>query len=1327
MITHSPPLVATLPKPEPDSFRRVACSMRLLSFVTVIFVLFAYSSQAQIFRAGAAVVDISPNQFPVLVNAMFTERTADKVVDPLFAKSLVLSDGTNKIAICVVDTCMLPRDLIDQAKDLAQKQIGIASSNILVSATHTHSAPSGMGCLGSRADAGYAATLPAKIAQAIVTAHAQLVPAKIGWTVTNDWRHTFNRRWIRRPDRMVVDPFGNSSARAHMHPGYQSPDAIGPSGPVDPALSIISVQTQTGEPLAILANYSQHYYDSPLISSDYYGRYAQHLARLLGATNSQVPFVGIMSQGTSGDGMWMDYGAPKKDIGYDAYARELAEETVQACAAIEYRKFVSLRMLEHTLKLKYRTPNPERLAWANEIASKLNGKLPQTLPEVYALEAIYLNARPETELKLQTIAIGDLGIAAWPNEVYAISGLKLKLQSPLPVLFNIELANGAEGYIPPPEQHKLGGYTTWPARTAGLEESAEPKITAELLAMLEQTSGLSRKVIDDKPGKYAEEVLAAKPLLYWRLNQINFGPAIDASGHGNQGTFENGVAFFLPGPGSGDGISPKPELIKSEFGGPNHINRCVHFCGGRVQATLKDLGQNYSVELWFWNGLPNDARPVTGYFFSKGKDAEKNANGDHLGIGGTYESDSTGKLIFFNGNDKNQLLKGKSILEPKQWHHVVLVRAGTKVTVYLDGNPEPEISGQADNAENTEGGEIFIGGRNDNFANFEGKLDEVAIFSRAISPKEAHNHFMAAGVSVNMTPASMAASKISAAPVSKPLSPLETLAGIHVRKGYRAELVVVEPLVIDPVAIEWDTRGRLWVVEMADYPMGMDGKGKPGGRVRVLEDTNGDGKYDKSTLFADGLNFPNGILTWRDGVLITAAPNVLFLRDTDGDGKADTQEVLLSGFLEGNQQLRVNSLRWGLDNMVYCAAGGHHRGHGAETKIYSSRTGKITALGSRDFRFDPDTGELDPESGPTQFGRNRDDWGHWFGTQNSYPLWHYVLPDHYLRRNPHVPSRDPVQQLLNPRSPEVFPASPAEKRYHSFNEAGHFTSACAGMIYQDDLLFGRSEKIHAFVCEPFHNLVHHAVLTEDGVTFQASRADEEQQSEFFAAEDRWCRPVMIRTGPDGALWVVDMYRYMIEHPDWLPPEGKNELLPNYRAGDDKGRIYRILPERISAKPIPQLENMKGSALVQALTNSNAWVRDKAQQLLIWRKQTDVVPDLEKLSREGIDARTRVQALCTLDGLELLSSKTVMLALRDSAPGVRENALRLAEKQRNSEVISAVTRLTNDANAKVQLQLAFTLGTWNSPQAGEALAQLAFNKGATNPSFQHSGIRSLEFT
>ncbi|MCI0539000.1 MAG: hypothetical protein L0Z50_27655 [Verrucomicrobiales bacterium] len=695
------------------------------------------------FRAGAWATEISPTNFPVRVNAMFTERSATNVADALFAKALALDDGTTRLVLCVVDTCMIPRDLIDRAKAGASQATGVPAERMLVSATHTHSAPSAMGCLGSRVDPTYAAFLPGRIAAAMVGAVAQLAPARVAWAQTDDWEHTFNRRWIRRADKMLTDPFGQRNVRANMHPGHESSDAVGPSGPVDPQLSVLAVQRADGKPLALLANYSMHYYGSPLLSSDYYGRFARHVAALLGADDR---FVGIMSQGTSGDLMWMDYGAPRREIGYDAYAAEIAQRVASMVKGMQWHDAVPLKIAERTLELGYRVPDEKRLVWAKEVAAKLGEKLPQSQPEIYALETIYLHERPRTELRVQALRIGELGIAALPNEVFAVTGLKLKQRSPFAATFNIELANGAEGYIPPPEQHKLGGYTTWPARTAGLETEAEPRIVQAALALLEEVAGRPGRVPVQESGPYARTVLEAQPRAYWRLEEIVPPTAHNAAGNKYHATFEDGVALFLPGADGRVGHQPPQPPVPNSFSGAQ-INRAAHFAGGRLRANVP-LGDSYSVELWFWNGLPAGARATTGWLFSREPEDDKVVPAECLGIGGASHGDRAGKLILSSGNEREDVFAGRTALALRAWHHVVLVREGAKLRVHLDGRVDPEISGTFTRVVLPGENALFIGGRSDGFFNFEGKLDEVALYPRAVSADEIAAHYQASGLTV---------------------------------------------------------------------------------------------------------------------------------------------------------------------------------------------------------------------------------------------------------------------------------------------------------------------------------------------------------------------------------------------------------------------------------------------------------------------------------------------------------------------------------------------------------------------------------------------------
>ena len=1319
------------------------------------------------FRAGAAMVDITPTVFPVIVNGMVEERTATMAHDVLMARALVLDDGKERIALVVVDSLMLTRAMLDDAKEQASQLTGIPPNRMLISATHTHSAPSAMPCLGSRVDPEYAQFLPGQIVRCIVQASEKLTPAKVGWAMVTDDQNNNCRRWIFRSDRMAMaDPFGQFNVRAHMHPGYQSPNHIGPSGPADTDLTVLSVHTTDDKPLAVLANYAMHYYGSPLVSGDVCGRFGLKFAELIGVSNQQPGFVGILSQGTSGDSMWMDYSQPAKPNDLDAYVKALAEGAVRACESIQYRSDITLAMAEETLKLNRRAPDEARLQWAHELVAQVGDRLPRGWSEVYAFEQLRLHEEPTAELKLQAIRIGDFGITAIPDEVFGITGIKLKNGSPLAVTMNIELANGAEGYIPPPEQHALGGYTTWAARTAGLEVAAEPQIVETLTRLLEQVAGKPRRDTVDEQHAYAKAVMESKPKAFWRLGEISGTAAADALGI-HHARYEDGIAFYLPGP-KGDGLNQQPRG-----------NRAAHFAGGRVAATVPQLGNVYSVECWVWNGFPNSERAVTGYFFSRGPDGDAQVAGDHLGIGGNYMNLGwDGKLFLFNGNKRDEAIIGRTVLETRTWHHVALVRNGNHVTVYLNGNLQPEIDGELEATFAEADDKIVLGGRSDRLFGLEGRLDEVTLYDRVLTPEEVSSHFTVADAEIVPQ-----ISEVVPKPDTPPLSPEESMKVAHVREGYELQLVAAEPLVIDPVAIDWGPDGKLWVAEMADYPSGMDNNGKPGGRIRFLEDKNNDGKYETSTVLLNDVPFPTGVMAWGKGVIVTAAPEILYAEDSDGDGTADIRKTLFSGFLEGNQQLRVNGLRWGLDNWIHCASGSHHPGYGADSQILSHVTNERTAVGSRDFRIRPNEGLIDPQSGPSQFGRNRDAWGNWFGEQNSYPLWHYVLEDPYIRRNPHFAPPDP-RNLMTPSNPLVYAATPPEKRFHSFEQSGRYTSACSGMVYLDELLFGENEQSplprvggegqgegaatlalnaaeqstpssglrppsplklgekgqfqhlplqHAFTCEPFSNLVQHNLLIDDGVSFRLERdpAEADAKTDFFASEDRWCRPVMVRTGPDGALWIVDMYRYMIEHPQWLPKEGQAELRPFFRSGDDRGRIYRIVPKAASGNPgerggvslpvcSPRMDQCSTADLVESLESPNGWRRDMAQQLLIAARDELAVELLSTMVVGGKRPTARMHALCTLDGLNALTPKIVESALQDSHPGVRRYAVRLAPAAQVS--LTSLLSLTQDADAKVRLELACVAGQVQDIASARILGDLLLCD--TDPYLRAAVISSL---
>ena len=552
--------------------------------------------------------------------------------------------------------------------------------------------------------------------------------------------------------------------------------------------------------------------------------------------------------------------------------------------------------------------------------------------------------------------------------------------------------------------------------------------------------------------------------------------------------------------------------------------------------------------------------------------------------------------------------------------------------------------------------------------------------------------------------------ELIAFPAPPPKSPQDSLDAIRVPEGFAVQLVAHEPLVLDPIAFDWGADGRLWVVEMGDYPKGVDGKGKPGGQIRILEDTNGDGRYDKYTLFLDGLNFPTGVMPWRKGAIISAAPEIFYAEDTDGDGKADLRKTLFTGFSEGNQQHRVNGFQYGLDNWIYGANGD------SGGTITSIANGSNTVINGHDFRFRPDTGQFQRQSGQTQFGRYRDDWGNWFGNNNPNWLWHYFLPEHYLARNTHLLTRSNKQMLGEyTDSRRVFPISPSIQRFNTPQSVNYLTSANSPSPYRDSL-FGAAFENSIFISEPVHNLVHREVLTPTGLTFTSHRADKENGREFLASADNWFRPTMIKTGPDGALYIADMYRFVIEHPEWISPEMQQRL--DLRAGHDMGRIYRVHPKSIPLRPIPRLDTLDTPALVAAIESPNGWQRDTVQRLLFERADPSARKPLAAIIANSKDPKVRLQALCSLDGIGAIDPVVLRGALNDTNPIIRAHAIRLCE---NGPLELALPR-ANDADVRVRYQLAFSMGEWKNPQAATVLVEIAI-RDADNPFIQQAVLSS----
>lgn len=459
------------------------------------------------------------------------------------------------------------------------------------------------------------------------------------------------------------------------------------------------------------------------------------------------------------------------------------------------------------------------------------------------------------------------------------------------------------------------------------------------------------------------------------------------------------------------------------------------------------------------------------------------------------------------------------------------------------------------------------------------------------------------------------------------------------------ELVAAEPRVVSPVSMAWDESGRLFVAEMQDYPNSPDG-----GSIRLLRDLDGDGRYERESIFADHLHFPNSVLPWNGGVLVTAAPDLWFLKDTDGDGRADERRVVFTGFGTGNQQLRANGLFWGLDGWIYGANGRSdgkvHRGEGPE--------GAAISIRGRDFRFQPGSGEFETLAGRSQFGLGRDDWGQRFLSWNTIPVRHEVIPDADLARNPRTAAADPLQDCLPPGEPgEVFPRTPSPLVFN--NESGQHFNALSGLhLFRGDAL-GSAYSGSAFVGESLRNLVHRRVLVPDGPTFRAERG--ETRTEFLSSSDPWFHPVAFATGPDGALYVADFYRRFVEHPDWVAREMRDRI--PWAEGKGHGRIWRIRSRSQPARP-NDLSRFASSGnlelLIQTLDHPNGWHRDTAQRLLFERFPHASLDALALAVSEGRSPEGRVAALYTWSALGGTDPEVLGRAVKDSDPHVRAAAL-----------------------------------------------------------------------
>jgi putative membrane-bound dehydrogenase-like protein len=540
---------------------------------------------------------------------------------------------------------------------------------------------------------------------------------------------------------------------------------------------------------------------------------------------------------------------------------------------------------------------------------------------------------------------------------------------------------------------------------------------------------------------------------------------------------------------------------------------------------------------------------------------------------------------------------------------------------------------------------------------------------------------------------------------ASPPEPEEARRLLRLDAGLRVELVAAEPEVESPVAMAFDEAGKLWVVEMRDYPNGPAPGKPPGGRIRVLEDRDGDGRFETSHVFADHLLFANGLLPWKGGVIVTVAPRIIYLPDRDRDGRADEPEVWFEGFAAQNPQLRVSHPVLSPDGWVVVVNGLR----GGSVRRPGQTDDQALRLGGLDFAFDPlDPSRFELVSGMGQYGNTFDEWGRRFVCDNNHHLRHVVFPDRAARRNPFlaIPAVVADTSVLEPgplsSGGRVYPIS--KNWTTSSLHVGRFTAACGVHIAKGDLL-PPAYRGNAFTCDPTGNLVHRETLEPHGATFRSRPA--EAGREFLASPDEWFRPVFLADGPDGALYVVDMCRAVIEHPEFMPAELKHR--PDLTWGRDRGRIWRIVPDG-PRRPLGHINLSQASTaeLVGRLASPNGWTRTTAQRLLLERQDPAAVPLLRQLARTSPAGPGRILAAWLLERAGDLDETTILALLEAREARVREHGVRLAEpKLAGSERLrAAVLALAADGDAQLRYQVALSLGAWDDDRVAEPLANIA---------------------
>ena len=563
---------------------------------------------------------------------------------------------------------------------------------------------------------------------------------------------------------------------------------------------------------------------------------------------------------------------------------------------------------------------------------------------------------------------------------------------------------------------------------------------------------------------------------------------------------------------------------------------------------------------------------------------------------------------------------------------------------------------------------------------------------------------------------------------------------IHVKKGFHVELVASEPNVMSPVAMAFDERGRLFVVEMIDYSENREVKPHLG-RIRLLEDTQGNGVFDKSTVYADNLPWPTAVFCYDGGIFVGAMPDIVYLKDTKGDGKADVRETVFSGFAAGmspvNVQGMLNSFVWGLDNRIH----GSTSEDGGSIRSLKHPAVPLIDLHGRDFSIEPRTMSMVSEAGGGQHGLSFDDFGRRFTCNNSDHIRLFLFDDRYAARNPFYAMPPALVSIaVDGPAAEVYRISPEETwrairtrwRVASLvrgpvegggRSSGYFTGATGITIYRGDA-FPAEFRGNAFVGECAGNLMSRKILSPDDVGLKAARAPDEQNVEFLASTDTWLRPVQFANAPDGTLYVIDMHREIVEHP-WSLPENIKKLL-DLNSGSDCGRIFRIVPDGFQQPKKPQLDKASTEQLVAILESPNGWYQDTASRLIYERQDLSAAPALEKLLRLSKSPTARIRALAALDGLDALSESDVLQAVGDEEPWVRVHGVKLSEKFSHRgapHLFKRLEKLTSDPSSLVRYQLAFTLGEFADDGKTRALAKIA-RRDAESPWIRAAVLSSL---